>query len=261
MPDQKTLQRFLGCINYATAHYLLHMGVLKAPLQEKMKKKNSKNGWNWNPEDTNAVAAIKRACRQLPKMEALDTVHASKEDQESVFAMLAAVLRLGNVSFTVIDNENHVEAVADEGENLPEVNMKNLLLLVIWYGTVQKLFEERDRARGERISLRLFLHHRCHITRFLTSSRRPVRRRRSIFPSLLRFVCICTKLPQSNLSLKECSMVYSRGCDFSFCNYCGKMLNMESKFVTCPLCKFKRNTKEVASIEISYTVTAEAPTP
>ncbi|KAG7577932.1 IQ motif EF-hand binding site [Arabidopsis thaliana x Arabidopsis arenosa] len=46
--------------------------------------------------------------------EALDIVHVSKEDQESVFAMLAAVLWLGNVSFTVIDNENHVEPVADE---------------------------------------------------------------------------------------------------------------------------------------------------
>lgn len=32
--------------------------------------------------------------------------------------MLAAVLWMGNVSFTVIDNENHVEAVADEGSNL-----------------------------------------------------------------------------------------------------------------------------------------------
>ncbi|KAK9000828.1 hypothetical protein V6N11_081312 [Hibiscus sabdariffa] len=46
--------------------------------------------------------------------EALDVVHVSKEDQESVFAMLAVVLWLGNVSFTMIDNENHVEAVEDE---------------------------------------------------------------------------------------------------------------------------------------------------
>lgn len=45
----------------------------------------------------------------------MEVVHISKEDQESVFAMLAAVLWLGNVSFTVIDNENHVEVVADEG--------------------------------------------------------------------------------------------------------------------------------------------------
>ncbi|KAA0034077.1 myosin-1-like [Cucumis melo var. makuwa] len=47
--------------------------------------------------------------------EALDVVHISKEDQNSVFAMLAAVLWLGNVSFSVIDNENHVEPVEDEG--------------------------------------------------------------------------------------------------------------------------------------------------
>ncbi|KAJ4830636.1 hypothetical protein Tsubulata_036747 [Turnera subulata] len=47
-------------------------------------------------------------------MEALDIVHVSKDDQDSVFKMLAAVLWLGNVSFTVVDNENHVEPVADE---------------------------------------------------------------------------------------------------------------------------------------------------
>ncbi|KAK7273558.1 hypothetical protein RIF29_14614 [Crotalaria pallida] len=48
-------------------------------------------------------------------MEALDVVHISKEDQENVFAMLTAVLWLGNISFTVIDNESHVQAVEDEG--------------------------------------------------------------------------------------------------------------------------------------------------
>ncbi|KAG7012827.1 Myosin-1 [Cucurbita argyrosperma subsp. argyrosperma] len=47
--------------------------------------------------------------------EALNVVHISQEDQHSVFAMLAAVLWLGNVSFSVIDNENHVEVAEDEG--------------------------------------------------------------------------------------------------------------------------------------------------
>ncbi|XP_028061806.1 myosin-2 isoform X2 [Camellia sinensis] len=47
-------------------------------------------------------------------MEAFDTVQISKEDQENAFEMLAAVLWLGNISFQVIDNENHVEVVADE---------------------------------------------------------------------------------------------------------------------------------------------------
>lgn len=46
----------------------------------------------------------------------MDVVHISKENQENVFAMLAAVLWLGNVSFTVIDNENHVQPVEDEGK-------------------------------------------------------------------------------------------------------------------------------------------------
>ncbi|KAL7239733.1 hypothetical protein ACSBR2_005584 [Camellia fascicularis] len=54
-------------------------------------------------------------------MEALDIVHVSKEDQESVFKMLTVVLWLGNVSFTVIDNENHVEPVADEGSDTPKL--------------------------------------------------------------------------------------------------------------------------------------------
>lgn len=56
--------------------------------------------------------------------EALDVVHVSKEDQESVFAMLAAVLWLGNVSFTAVDNENYVEPVADEGDNFWKNKLK-----------------------------------------------------------------------------------------------------------------------------------------
>lgn len=38
--------------------------------------------------------------------------------------MLAAVLWLGNISFNVIDNENHVEVVEDEGKHLPEAKYK-----------------------------------------------------------------------------------------------------------------------------------------
>ncbi|GJN20919.1 hypothetical protein PR202_gb08357 [Eleusine coracana subsp. coracana] len=46
--------------------------------------------------------------------EAMNIVHISKEDQDNVFAMISAVLWLGDVSFTIIDNENHVEIVVDE---------------------------------------------------------------------------------------------------------------------------------------------------
>ncbi|KAK3040310.1 hypothetical protein RJ639_028225 [Escallonia herrerae] len=48
-------------------------------------------------------------------MEAFKTIRISKEDQEHAFEMLAAVLWLGNISFKVVDTENHVEVVADEG--------------------------------------------------------------------------------------------------------------------------------------------------
>ncbi|KAE8781085.1 Myosin-J heavy chain [Hordeum vulgare] len=46
--------------------------------------------------------------------EAMNIVHISKEDQDNVFAMVSAVLWLGDVSFTVIDNENHVEITVEE---------------------------------------------------------------------------------------------------------------------------------------------------
>ncbi|CAK7337854.1 unnamed protein product [Dovyalis caffra] len=61
------------------------------------------------------VTGVDDAERFRVVKEALDIVHVSKEDQESVFAMLAAVLWLGNISLSVVDNENHVEPVADEG--------------------------------------------------------------------------------------------------------------------------------------------------
>jgi len=46
--------------------------------------------------------------------EAMNIVHISKEDQDNVFAMVSAVLWLGDVSFTIIDNENHVEIIVEE---------------------------------------------------------------------------------------------------------------------------------------------------
>uniref|UniRef100_A0A452YHE9 Myosin motor domain-containing protein n=1 Tax=Aegilops tauschii subsp. strangulata TaxID=200361 RepID=A0A452YHE9_AEGTS len=48
--------------------------------------------------------------------EAMNIVHISQEDQDNVFAMVSAVLWLGDVSFTIIDNENHVEITVEEGK-------------------------------------------------------------------------------------------------------------------------------------------------
>jgi len=45
--------------------------------------------------------------------------------------MLAAVLWLGNISFQVIDNENHVEALADEGKSDINLSKSNCQLSVL----------------------------------------------------------------------------------------------------------------------------------
>ncbi|KAG2537347.1 hypothetical protein PVAP13_9NG117300 [Panicum virgatum] len=61
-----------------------------------------------------SIAGVDDAQMFRTVTEAMNIVHISKEDQESVFAMVSAVLWLGDVSFTVIDNENHVEIIVDE---------------------------------------------------------------------------------------------------------------------------------------------------
>ncbi|KAI0527276.1 hypothetical protein KFK09_002875 [Dendrobium nobile] len=56
-------------------------------------------------------------------MEALDTVHITKDDQDSLFSMLAAVLWLGNICFSTITSKNQVEVNIDEAV----ANAANLL--------------------------------------------------------------------------------------------------------------------------------------
>ena len=53
--------------------------------------------------------------------DALDTIQISKEDQMKLFSMLAAVLWMGNISFSVVDTENHVEVVSNEGTISPRL--------------------------------------------------------------------------------------------------------------------------------------------
>lgn len=46
--------------------------------------------------------------------------------------MLAAVLWLGNISFLVIDNENHIEVVADEGSYMFSVGLCYFCLQLLY---------------------------------------------------------------------------------------------------------------------------------
>ncbi|KAK1387438.1 hypothetical protein POM88_015616 [Heracleum sosnowskyi] len=89
-------------------------------IQEKLNLKSANEYKYLSQSNCYSISGVDDAEEFRVVVEALDVVHVSKEDQEKVFAMLAAVLWLGNVSFTVIDNENHVEPVVDEGNNILE---------------------------------------------------------------------------------------------------------------------------------------------
>ncbi|XP_057774016.1 myosin-1 [Salvia miltiorrhiza] len=86
-------------------------------LREKLNLKNADEFKYLRQSNCYTISGVDDAEQYRIVLDALDIVHVSKEDQDSVFAMLAAVLWLGNVTFTSIDSENHVEPVIDEGLN------------------------------------------------------------------------------------------------------------------------------------------------
>ncbi|XP_010249396.1 PREDICTED: myosin-1-like [Nelumbo nucifera] len=112
--------RVVQCAEGERSYHIFYQLCAGAPpaLREKLHLKNANEYKYLRQSNCFSIAGIDDAERFRIVMEALNVVHISKEDQDSVFAMLAAVLWLGNISFTVIDNENHVEAVVDEGLNI-----------------------------------------------------------------------------------------------------------------------------------------------
>ncbi|CAI0444103.1 unnamed protein product [Linum tenue] len=89
-------------------------GGAPSKLRDKLHLKSGNDYRYLKQSDCCSIDGVDDALNFHIVTKALDIVHVSREDQESVFAILAAVLWLGNVSFTVIDNENHVEPLADE---------------------------------------------------------------------------------------------------------------------------------------------------
>ncbi|XP_073310326.1 myosin-1-like [Primulina huaijiensis] len=84
-------------------------------LREKLKLKNANEFRYLRQSGCFTIPGIDDTEQFQVVVDALDIVHVKKEDQDSVFAMLSAVLWLGEVSFTDIDSDHHVEPVVDEG--------------------------------------------------------------------------------------------------------------------------------------------------
>ncbi|KAG5414126.1 hypothetical protein IGI04_001693 [Brassica rapa subsp. trilocularis] len=83
-------------------------------LKERLNLKEASEYNYLNQSNCLTIDRIDDAQKFHKLMEAFNIVQIPQEHQERAFALLAAVLWLGNVSFEVIDNENHVDVVADE---------------------------------------------------------------------------------------------------------------------------------------------------
>ncbi|XP_028783766.1 myosin-1 [Neltuma alba] len=108
--------RVVQCNEGERSYHIFYQLCAGAPpsLREKLNLHSAEDYKYLRQSNCYLISGVNDAEEFSIVMEALDVVHISKEDQENVFAMLAAVLWLGNISFTIIDHENHVQAVEDE---------------------------------------------------------------------------------------------------------------------------------------------------
>ncbi|GJN11366.1 hypothetical protein PR202_ga29552 [Eleusine coracana subsp. coracana] len=98
---------------YLLSHFLILLILYAAA--EKLFLKNASEYNYLKHSNCLRIDGVDDANKFSVLVDALDTIKISKEDQTKLFSMLAVVLWLGNISFSVIDNENHVEVVSNEG--------------------------------------------------------------------------------------------------------------------------------------------------
>lgn len=109
--------RVVQCTDGERSYHIFYQlcAGASSSLREKINLKTVKDYKYLKQSSCYMISGVDDAERFRIVMEALNVVHISTEDQQNVFAMLSAVLWMGNISFTVVDNENHVEVVEDEG--------------------------------------------------------------------------------------------------------------------------------------------------
>ncbi|KAL0920474.1 hypothetical protein M5K25_009613 [Dendrobium thyrsiflorum] len=93
--------------------YQLCAGASKS-LRDKLNLRSAEEYKYLKQSSCFVINGVNDAERFHSVMAAMKVVHIRQQDRDNVYAMLAAILWLGNISFNVIDNENHVEVVADE---------------------------------------------------------------------------------------------------------------------------------------------------
>ncbi|KAE8692300.1 Myosin-2 [Hibiscus syriacus] len=124
-PTLRAVRITVKCYDIVSYHLKLRVAKV-IPATERLNLKTA-NEYNYLVQsECLVINGVNDAHKFQKLMEDLNTVQICKEEQEQAFSMLAAVLWLGNISFQVIDKENHVEASANEVKSLVSICFASL---------------------------------------------------------------------------------------------------------------------------------------
>lgn len=138
-------------------------------LRERLKLKEAQDYNYLNQSGCLDIHDVVDAHKFQSLKEAFNTLRIYKESQEQIFEMLAAVLWLGNISFQVIDNENHAEVVDNEAvtnaASLIGCSVQDLMLTL----STRKIQAGKDSV-AKRLTLQQAIDTRDALAKFIYSS-------------------------------------------------------------------------------------------